>query len=145
LSFAFQPTAAFGRKASVMATSVTCTALLGLLLFGLGLYVSLQRQFRRVIVGHPDDPADPMHRAVRAHANTAEYAPFLALLFLWHGTHQPAGWVVIVIIVATASRFLLVAGLLWWPTMARPNPARFVGALLTYLCGLALAAPLLMP
>ena len=126
-----------------MKTAIVCTALLGLLLFGLGLYVSLLRQFRRVIIGHPADPTDPMHRAVRAHANTAEYAPLLAVLFLWLGAHQPADWIVAVIIVATASRFLLVAGLLWWPTLAKPNPARFLGALLTYLCGLALATAML--
>jgi hypothetical protein len=38
--------------------------------------------------------------------------------------------------------FLIVAGLLWRP-LDRPNPARSVGALLTYACGLALAAGLL--
>jgi uncharacterized protein len=127
-----------------MTIAIACTALLGLLLFGMGLYVSLLRQGRRVIIGHPDDPTDPMHRAVRAHANTAEYAPFLAILFLWHGANQPLTWVLATIVVATVSRFLLVAGLLWWPTMAKPNPARFLGALLTYLCGLALAGAMLM-
>jgi uncharacterized membrane protein YecN with MAPEG domain len=122
-----------------MKTSIICTALLGLLLFGVGLYVSLLRRLRRVSTGHPNDPADPLHRAVRAHANTAEYAPFLAILFLWLGAHQPSDWVVAVIIVATAARFFLAIGLLWWPTMSRPNPARFLGALLTYACGIALA------
>jgi uncharacterized membrane protein YecN with MAPEG domain len=127
-----------------MNIAIVCTGLLGLLLFGLGLYVSLMRQSTRVIIGCPDDPADPMHRAVRAHANTAEYAPLLAVLFLWLGAHQPAGWVLVTMGVATASRYLLVAGLLWWPTMAKPNPARFLGALLTYACGLALSVAMLL-
>ena len=125
-----------------MKTAIVCTALLGLLLFGLGLYVSVLRRVKRVIIGHSEEPTDPVYRAVRAHSNTAEYAPFLAVLFLWLGTHQPGDWVVITMIVATASRFALVAGLLWGPTMAKPNPARFLGALLTYICGLLLAAAL---
>jgi uncharacterized membrane protein YecN with MAPEG domain len=127
-----------------MTTAIVCTALLGLLLFGLGLHVSLLRQSRQVIIGHPDDPTDPMHRAVRAHANTAEYVPLFCVLFLWLGTHQPATWVVAVIVIATGARFLLVAGLLFWPTLARPNPARFLGALVTYLAGIALSAALVL-
>jgi uncharacterized protein len=43
----------------------------------------------------------------------------------------------------TAARFLLVAGLLGVTSLDKPNPARFLGALLTYLCGLALAAAML--
>ena len=52
-------------------------ASLGALLFGLGLYVSILRQWTRRIIGHDASPVDAMHRAVRAHANTAEFAPFL--------------------------------------------------------------------
>jgi uncharacterized protein len=126
-----------------MNTSIVCTALLGILLFGLGFYVSILRQRLGQIIGHGSNPVDPMHRAVRAHANTAEFAPFLAVLFLWYATHQPPVWIVATICVATASRFLLVAGLLWGASLDKPNVARFLGALLTYLCGLVLAAGLL--
>lgn len=80
---------------------------------------------------------------MRAHANTAEYAPILAVLFLWHGAHEPAAWIIGTIIVATAARFVTVAGLLAFSPLDRPNPARFLGALLTYLCGLALGAAML--
>jgi uncharacterized membrane protein YecN with MAPEG domain len=130
-------------QSKAMYVSVVCSAMLGLLLFGLGLYVSVLRQLRRKIIGYDLSPTDPLHRAVRAHANTAEYAPFLAVLFLWHGAHTPATWIVATIVVATAARFLVVAGLLGVSSMDRPNPARFLGALLTYLCGLALAAAML--
>lgn len=126
-----------------MTASIVCTALLGILLFGLGLYVSIQRQRLGRLIGHDASPVDPMHRAVRAHANTAEFAPFLAVLFLWYAAHQPPGWIVATIALATASRFLLVAGLLWGSSLDKPNAARFLGALLTYLCGLVLAAGLL--
>jgi uncharacterized membrane protein YecN with MAPEG domain len=127
-----------------MTIAILCTALLGLLLFGLGLYVSILRgRFRRG-VGHDDSPTDPIHRAVRAHANTAEYAPFFALMFLWFATRPAPAWITATIVIATLARFALVAGLLWGKSLNRPNPARFAGALLTYLSGLALAAGLVV-
>jgi len=123
---------------------LVCTALLGLLLFGQGLHVSLTRRLTGRIIGHDNGPTDAMHRAVRAHANTAEYAPYLAILFLWHGTHHPAQWIVAVIVVATVSRFSLVIGLLWGGPLDKPNWFRFFGALTTYICGIVLAAAVLM-
>ena len=65
--------------------SLACTAALGLLLFGLGFAVSRARFARRRGSGHDDDPRDLLHKLVRAHANTAEFAPVLAVLFLAHG------------------------------------------------------------
>jgi len=47
-------------------------------------------------------------------------------------------------VAATVSRVLLVIGLVAWPTLARPNPARFVGALGTYVFGAALCIALLL-
>ena len=126
-----------------MSTPIICTALLGVLLFGLGLYVSILRQSYRQVIGHDASPVDPLHRAVRAHGNTAEYAPFLGLLFLWFAVRQRPGWIDVAIVVATAARFLLVAGLLWGKSLEKPNPARFLGALLTYLSGLALVVGLI--
>jgi uncharacterized membrane protein YecN with MAPEG domain len=130
-------------RSNAMNVSIVCSAILGLLLFGLGLYVSILRQVRGRIIGHDLSPTDTVHRAVRAHANTAEYVPILVVLFLWHGAHAPTAWIIATIMVATAARFLLVAGLLGVSSLDKPNPARFLGALLTYLCGLALAAAML--
>ena len=127
-----------------MNIAIVCTALLGLLLFGLGLNVSLQRRENRRSVGHDDSPVDPLHRAVRAHANTAEYAPFFAVLFLWYATRPAPVWIVAAIVLATAARFALAGSLLFGPSLNRPNPARLFGALFTYICGLALAAGLLV-
>ncbi|HXW30476.1 MAG TPA: MAPEG family protein, partial [Xanthobacteraceae bacterium] len=76
-------------------------------------------------------------------ANTAEYAPFLAIMFLWHGVHDAPTWILWTIVIATLSRYLLAGALLFAPTMAKPNFARFVGALGTYMCGLLLAAAML--
>jgi uncharacterized membrane protein YecN with MAPEG domain len=125
-----------------MNIAIVCTALLGLLLFALGLYVSVLRgRFRRGI-GHDPSPTDPIHRAVRAHANTAEYAPFFAVMFLWFAMHPAPTWITVAIVIATLARFSLVAGLLWGKSLNRPNAARFAGALFTYLSGLALAVGL---
>ncbi|MGE0285838.1 MAG: MAPEG family protein [Bradyrhizobium sp.] len=127
-----------------MNVAIVCTALLGLLLFGLGLNVSMQRRQNRRSIGHDASPADPLHRAVRAHANTAEYAPFFAVLFLWYATKPAPLWIVATIVLATVARFALAGALLFGASLNRPNPARFFGALFTYLCGLALAAGLLI-
>jgi uncharacterized membrane protein YecN with MAPEG domain len=126
-----------------VSTPIICTALLGILLFGLGLYVSILRQSYAQNIGHEASPIHPLYRAVRAHGNTAEYAPFLGLLFLWFAVRTQPGWIEVTIVIATAARFLLVAGLLWGKSLEKPNPARFLGALLTYLCGLALVIGLI--
>ncbi|MBN3820977.1 MAPEG family protein [Paraburkholderia sp. Se-20369] len=122
--------------------ALACTAVLGLLLFGLGLAVSIGRFRATTGDGSAPDPANPLHRLVRAHGNTAEYAPFLAVLFLYFGMHEPSDAILSLIVAATVCRCLLVVGLLAWPTMSKPNPARFVGALGTYLCGAALSIAL---
>jgi uncharacterized membrane protein YecN with MAPEG domain len=127
-----------------MNIAIVCTALLGLLLFGLGLNVSLQRRQNRRGVGHDESPVDPLHRAIRAHANTAEYAPFFAVLFLWYATRPAPAWILAIIVLATVARFALAGALLFGPTLNRPSPARLFGALFTYICGIALAAGLLV-
>ena len=127
-----------------MNVAIICTALLGLLLFALGLNVSIQRNRSKRSVGYDASPTDPLHRAVRAHANTAEYVPFFAVMFLWFAAHPAPTWITVTIVIATAARFSLVAGLLWSGSLNRPNPARFAGALFTYLSGLVLAAGLVV-
>ncbi len=123
--------------------ALICAAVLGLLLFGLGMCVSLMRFREGKVSGYETDPANLLHRFIRAHANTAEYVPFLAVLFLYLGARSPSAAIVSLIVAATLCRCLLVVGLIAWPTMAKPNPARFVGALGTYVTGLALCLTLL--
>lgn len=124
---------------------LVCVAILGLLLFGLGLAVSVARFCERTGSGCKADPANLLTKLVRTHGNTAEYAPFLAALFLYMGAHTPTGIELALIVGATACRCLVVVGLLVWPSMSAPNPARFIGALGTYLCGAALCIALLVP
>lgn len=120
-----------------------CLAVLGLLVFLLGLAVSVTRGLENTGSGCPADPANRLAKLVRAHANTSEYAPFLAVLFVYFGMHEPSTTILTLIVAATVCRCLIVIGLLAWPTMAKPNPVRFVGALGTYLCGAALSAAVL--
>jgi len=122
-----------------MMTAVVCTALLGVLVFGLGLAVSLTRGQTGTNFGANPDPADRLYKMVRAHANATEYAPMLAVLMLLIGNHSPASWNLWVMWIATLSRYLHAAGMILSPTLAQPHPLRFAGALGTYVCGLILS------
>jgi uncharacterized membrane protein YecN with MAPEG domain len=119
--------------------ALICTAVLGLLVFGLGFAVSAVRFQENSLAGYAADPSNRLHKVVRAHANTAEYAPLLAVLFLYLGSRDPAATTQWLMIGATVCRVLVVVGILAWPTLARPNPLRFLGALGTYLLGGALS------
>lgn len=127
-----------------MSTAIACTALLGLLLFALGLYVSATRGRVRKLGTFPDDPADPLFKAIRAHGNTAEFAPMLAILMLYLGAHAPSAWILWTMIIVTACRYLIVVGILICPTLDRAHPLRFIGALGTYIGGFALSIAALM-
>ena len=121
-----------------MGVAIIGTALLGLLVFGLGLAVSLTRGRSGVIAGSPSDPADPLYKLIRAHGNTAEYAPMLGVLFLLVGERNPTTWVLWIIGIAVACRYLIALGMIAGPTLAKPHPLRFAGALGTYVAGIAL-------
>jgi uncharacterized membrane protein YecN with MAPEG domain len=122
-----------------MKVAITCSALMGLLLFALGLYVSTMRGRTQQVGTTPQNPADPLFKAIRAHGNTAEYVPMLAILMFYLGAHSPAGWILWTMIIVTACRFLIVFGILLSPSLDRPQPLRFIGALGTYLGGLVLS------
>src|SRR5712692_2712544 len=121
-----------------MTTAILCTVLLGLLLFGLGLGVSLTRGSTNATFGYTPDPTDRLYKMIRAHGNTSEYAPMLAVLMLLIGSRNPALWILWVMGIATLSPYLLAAGILLSPTLEKPHPLRFAGALGTYVCGVIL-------
>ena len=121
-----------------MALSLFLIALLGLLVFGLGFYVSLGRQATGTSAGFTSDPADPLYKRVRAHGNAAEYAGVLGLLIYVIGANDPGIWLNTLMVLAVASRYLHAAGLLLGPTLAKPHPLRFAGALGTYAMGLSM-------
>ncbi len=127
-----------------MAVAIVCTALLGLLVFALGVAVSLKRRSSLAVIGHSADPTDPLHKLCRAHGNAAEYAPMLAILILLVGARQPSTWMVWTFVAATVVRYLHAAGMIFPATLAAPNPLRFAGAVGTYLAGFALVVAALL-
>lgn len=127
-----------------MTIAVICIALLGLLLFGLGLFVSVQRGNSNVMTGVSEDPASMLNKAVRAHGNTAEFAPLLAVLILYLGMAEPGVWVIGAMILAVLSRYIMALGFLVCRTLAEPHPLKVVGALGTYLAGLWLSVAALL-
>jgi hypothetical protein len=126
-----------------MQIALICVALLGILLFGLGFAVSMTRGRTGTVAGTSGDPADPLHKLVRAHGNTGEYVGMLAVLMLVLGSREPSTWGVVSMVGATASRYLIAGGMILGPTLDKPHPLRFLGALGTYLFGFALCAALL--
>jgi uncharacterized membrane protein YecN with MAPEG domain len=127
-----------------MTAALVCTALLGVLVFGLGLGVSALRGSTSTTIGHQLDPGDRLHKMVRAHGNATEYAPMLAILMLAIAGRGATPWMVWTFVAATLSRYLHAAGMVLSSSLDRPQPLRFVGALGTYVAGLALVVALLL-
>lgn len=121
-----------------MTTAYICIGLLGLPIFVLGFAVSMFRDYDNMI-GTPEDPTHRLHKVIRAHGNTAEYAPMLAILIYVAALQNPASWVVWMMWIATAGRYLIIIGLLAFKTLVKPNPFRMIGATATYIAGAALA------
>jgi uncharacterized membrane protein YecN with MAPEG domain len=121
-----------------MSIPLLCIALLALLCIGLGFNVSMVRSKTSTMYASTTDPEDALYKAQRAHGNTVEYAPILALLiFILSQSPQPS-WVLWSMILVTFCRYLFVVGIVVPVTMAEPNKMRFIGSLGTYLGGLAL-------
>ena len=126
-----------------MTTAIICTALMGLLLFALGLAVSLTRGSTKINYGYPDDPAHILHRLCRAHGNTAEYVAIFAVLMLFIGLREPTDWMLWVMWICVAARYVIVIGMLMG-SLDKLQPVRFIGALFTYLGGFALCVAAVM-
>lgn len=122
-----------------MNISIVCIGLLGLLVTGLGLWVSLGRAAANTASGSSDDPSDDLHKRIRAHANAAEYCAILAVLIYVASLQHPGLWVSSLVVAAVLSRYLHALGMLASSTLATPHPLRFVGALGTYVTGIALS------
>lgn len=123
-----------------MQISVICVSILALLIFLLGLLISLLRTKTGIIYygDSLDDPTSLLTKAVRGIANTAEFAPILAVMFLYLGTTHPDSWVCWTIVAATTSRVLMVIGFLTAGTLRAIHPLKAVGAMGTYASGIAL-------
>lgn len=122
-----------------MGLAITCIGFLGLLVVGLGLRVSLLRGSTKQSIGYKEDPCDPLYKCVRAHANACEFSPMLAILIYALAGEGYGWWTSFLFVAAVVVRYLHAAGMLLSPTLEKPQPLRFVGALGTYLVGIALS------
>jgi len=127
-----------------MSVPLICIALLALLCIGLGFAVSLTRGKANTLYASPNDPEDALYQMVRAHGNSTEYVPIIALLLFILSLSEQSSWVLWCMVAATASRYLIVAGIVLPQSMAKPNPLRFIGAMGTYLAGFGLCFALFM-
>jgi uncharacterized membrane protein YiaA len=128
-----------------MIIPVICVTLLGLLVFGLGLWISCLRLSRQTYYfAATQGPTDFLTKLSRAHGNTVEYAAFLSVLMLYLGSLNPPLWVYVAMELATLSRFLVVLGFLTGKSLEQIHLVKAIGAVGTYLCGLALCVALIL-
>jgi uncharacterized membrane protein YecN with MAPEG domain len=123
---------------------VLCSAILVILYFALSLNVSRLRASMSIGIGTGDHHSGILHKSIRAHGNAAEYIPILVLLFLYFNSVAATGWVVWVVIAVTVCRILHPLGMFMSADLSKKQVFRFIGALGTYICGIALGVALLM-
>lgn len=126
-----------------MTTAYICIGLLALPIFVLGFAVSMFRDYDHMI-GTPTDPTHRLHKVIRAHGNTAEYAPMLAILIYVAALQNPATWVLWMMWIAVAGRYIIIIGLIGFASLLKPNLFRMAGATTTYISGAALAIAVLL-
>lgn len=126
-----------------MKIAILCTAFLALLQVGLALSISRMRWKYKLSVGVPEDSDHPMCRVRTAFSNCAEWHPTLIALMVILQMGGGPSWSVWLSPLAVAARYCLVLGLVTFSNK-RPNMARFLGALGTYLSVLLLAVLILV-
>jgi uncharacterized membrane protein YecN with MAPEG domain len=92
----------------------------------------------------PSDPADRMFIAQRAHGNAAEYVPTLIVLIVVCALLSDGWWVQALAVTAVVARYLHALGMLTSKTLATHGPVRDIGALGTYVTGVALGVTAIM-
>jgi hypothetical protein len=103
--------------------------LLGLFYVALSLRIIRLRWVHKVGIGHGE--AKELHRAIRVHANYAEYAPFALILMLMLELNQAQDWVMHMLgSMLLIGRFLHAMGL---SKRAGTSMPRFVGMVLTFM------------
>ena len=112
-------------------------ALIGLTLL-LAIWTTVQRvQSQTIAYNTPLEPTSGMAKAQRGHGNASEYAALLVALYLIIGfVHQDrdlGALIVWTMIAVTTGRFLVALGFVTCKTLARPDPLKAIGSLLTYL------------
>lgn len=122
-----------------------CIADLAILIFCLGLYVSILRGTSGELFGTPANVESKLYKAIRAHGNAIEYGPISAILFLALSlVTEISNWIAISIITLTVCRYLNALGLIIQPSKSKPHVLRSIGGLGTYILGLLLSTTLII-
>jgi uncharacterized protein len=126
--------------------TIVSLALMGVLLFLLGANVTRHRAIRGKSGGNqqPTDPTDRLLIAIRAHGNAAEYVPTLMVLVLVCSALTDSWWVGALAVAALVSRTFHAVALLASGSLANHGPLRDIGALGTYVTGVALGVTALV-
>ncbi len=121
-----------------------CSGVLVLHFFVLSAWVSALRGGEKIMFGHGSQELSPLHRAVRAHGNAAEYLGLIVAIFLYWHLAGAAEWVAWTACAVTLARLLHATGLWLSPGSNRPHVLRVVGTMVTYAGGFALGLALLV-
>ena len=125
-----------------MAIALLSVGLLGLLVFILGLNVSMKRSSVVMTQGEAEaDPGSELSRARRAHGNCVEYTPMLCFMILAIGLRMPIlpWWVAAGMLAAVAFRYIHAVSILISDSIYQTTPLKFIGALGTYIVGVGLS------
>jgi uncharacterized membrane protein YecN with MAPEG domain len=118
--------------------TIVSMALMGILLFLLGANVTRQRAMRGGGNQAPIDPTDPLLIAIRAHGNAAEYIPTMLVLLLVCSALSDSWLVDVLAVAALVVRTAHAVSLLTSKSLADHGPLRNIGALGTYVVGVAI-------
>ena len=128
---------------SLSTVTIVCIALMGILLFLLGANVTRNRILRGGGNQAPTDPTDRLLIAVRAHGNAAEYIPTMIVLLLVCSALSDSWLVDALAIAALTTRSAHAIGMLTAKSLGTPGPLRNLGAVGTYVVGVALGVTVL--
>ncbi len=118
--------------------TIVSMALMGILLFLLGANVTRHRAMRGAGNQAPTDPTDPLLIAIRAHGNASEYIPTMIVLLLVCSALSDSWLVDALAVGAFVVRTAHAVGMLTSKSMASHGPLRHIGAMGTYVVGVAL-------
>jgi uncharacterized protein len=120
-------------------TASVCVAALGILLFGRGASISICRLRNADYYAGAPSPTSFTTKLSRAHGNTAEFAPSLAVLMIVASSQNHGAWLDARMIGGVLSRLLVVIGFLSSTTLERMSLPKAAGAVGTYVFGMILS------
>lgn len=121
-----------------MSISIISISLLFILCIALAFNTSLSRSITGNYSGMESDENNLLYRSQRAHLNSVEYAPLLAMIFYILDQQIQSNWVLIAIISVTILRYIHAVGILFPRILGKATPLKFIGALGTYILSLLL-------